>query len=123
MHVTTYGYDEAGSRLAKCILEAAAYFLGRLPETFADQAVIADVRRRLHRSYAWIEVWLQGYRLPSHVTLIECAAAVQVEAGVMPRAADGVASNDAVRERAVIVRAMRADREHGRADPDPQRSQ
>jgi glycogen debranching enzyme len=30
-----YGYDEAGSMLAKCILEAAEYFLGRLPETFA----------------------------------------------------------------------------------------
>jgi glycogen debranching enzyme len=33
-----YGYDEAGSRLAKCILEAAQYFLGRLPETFAGYA-------------------------------------------------------------------------------------
>src|SRR5262249_27223877 len=30
-----YGYDEAGSRLAMSILEAAQYFLGRLPETFA----------------------------------------------------------------------------------------
>src|SRR5262249_8813047 len=26
-----YGYDEAGSRLARSILEAAQYFLGRLP--------------------------------------------------------------------------------------------
>jgi glycogen debranching enzyme len=30
-----YGYDEAASRLAFCILEASEYFLGRLPETFA----------------------------------------------------------------------------------------
>jgi len=30
-----YGYDEAASRLAKGILEAAEYFIGRLPETFA----------------------------------------------------------------------------------------
>ena len=30
-----YGYDEAASRLAQCILTAAEYFLGRLPETFA----------------------------------------------------------------------------------------
>jgi glycogen debranching enzyme len=34
----SYGYDEAASRLAKCILEAAEYFLGRLPETFAGYA-------------------------------------------------------------------------------------
>lgn len=40
-----------------------------------EQAVVADVRQRLHRSYAWIEAWLQGYRLPARVTLIECAAA------------------------------------------------
>jgi glycogen debranching enzyme len=33
-----YGYDEAASRLAKSILEAAEYFLGRLPETFAGYA-------------------------------------------------------------------------------------
>jgi glycogen debranching enzyme len=31
----SYGYEEAASRLAKCILEAAEYFVGRLPETFA----------------------------------------------------------------------------------------
>jgi glycogen debranching enzyme len=30
-----YGYDEAASRLAFCMLEASEYFLGRLPETFA----------------------------------------------------------------------------------------
>jgi glycogen debranching enzyme len=30
-----YGYDEAASRLARSILEASEYFLGRLPETFA----------------------------------------------------------------------------------------
>jgi glycogen debranching enzyme len=33
-----YGYDEGGARLAMSILEAAQYFLGRLPETFAGYA-------------------------------------------------------------------------------------
>jgi glycogen debranching enzyme len=33
-----YGYDEAASRLAMCMLEAAQFFLGRLPETFAGYA-------------------------------------------------------------------------------------
>jgi glycogen debranching enzyme len=33
-----YGYDEGAARLAKSILEAAEYFLGRLPETFAGYA-------------------------------------------------------------------------------------
>jgi glycogen debranching enzyme len=33
-----YGYDEAAARVAKGILEAAEYFLGRLPETFAGYA-------------------------------------------------------------------------------------
>jgi glycogen debranching enzyme len=33
-----YGYGEAAGGLAKCLLEAAHYFLGRLPETFAGYA-------------------------------------------------------------------------------------
>lgn len=38
--------------------------------------LMADVRRRLHRSYAWLEGWLAQYDQPAdHLTLIECAAA------------------------------------------------
>jgi glutathione S-transferase len=41
-----------------------------------SQDVMADVRCRLHRSYAWLEGWLAHYDQPAdHLTLIECAAA------------------------------------------------
>ncbi|MFM5908395.1 MAG: glutathione S-transferase family protein, partial [Novosphingobium sp.] len=41
-----------------------------------DAEVMADVRRRLHRTYAWLEDWLAHYQQPAdHLTLIECAAA------------------------------------------------
>ncbi len=40
-----------------------------------DRALMADVRRRLERSYGWLDAWLADYRRPSQVTLIECAAA------------------------------------------------
>ena len=40
-----------------------------------DPAVMAEVRRRLERTYAWLDHWLGDYRRPSQVTLIECAAA------------------------------------------------
>ena len=38
-------------------------------------AVMAEVRRRLERTYAWLDHWLDGYQHPSQVSLIECAAA------------------------------------------------
>jgi glutathione S-transferase len=41
-----------------------------------DQVRIAEVKARLHRSYAWIEGWLENYPADSdQITLIECAAA------------------------------------------------
>jgi glutathione S-transferase len=37
---------------------------------------MADVRARLHRSYDWLERWLEQYRQPAdHLALIECATA------------------------------------------------
>ena len=44
-----------------------------------------------------------------------CFAASQVKAGVMPGATNAVADNDAVDQRAVIVCAVRIDREYFRA--------
>jgi len=40
-----------------------------------DAQVLADVRTRLQRTYAWLERWLEGYVRPAGVTMIECAAA------------------------------------------------
>ncbi|WP_371514408.1 glutathione S-transferase family protein [Novosphingobium sp. TH158] len=41
-----------------------------------DPAIVADVRNRLHRSYRWLEQWLEhGYHGGNRITLIECAAA------------------------------------------------
>lgn len=41
-----------------------------------DPAILADVRAKLHRTYAWLENWLKhSYHAPEHITLIECAAA------------------------------------------------
>lgn len=40
-----------------------------------DQALIADVRAKLTRTYAWLEDWLPFYPTADHITLIECAAA------------------------------------------------
>ncbi len=41
-----------------------------------DPAVLDDVRAKLHRTYAWLESWLEhSYHAPAHITLIECAAA------------------------------------------------
>ena len=41
-----------------------------------DPEVLADVRAKLHRTFAWLENWLKhSYHAPDHITLIECAAA------------------------------------------------
>jgi glutathione S-transferase len=42
-----------------------------------DEAVLAEVRASLRRSYAWLERWVEHYALrdEDHITLIECAAA------------------------------------------------
>lgn len=41
-----------------------------------DPAILADVRARLRRTYAWLECWLVHYfHAEDHITLIECAAA------------------------------------------------
>jgi glutathione S-transferase len=40
-----------------------------------DTAVLADVRARLERVYAWLDDWLARYERPARVSLIECAAA------------------------------------------------
>ena len=40
-----------------------------------DQALIAACRDRLHRSYAWLEGWLEYYPASGQITLVECAAA------------------------------------------------
>ena len=40
-----------------------------------DPAVRARIEARLDRAYRWIEGWLADYPQPSHITLIECAAA------------------------------------------------
>lgn len=40
-----------------------------------DPAVLAEVRAKLQRTYAWLERWLEGYVQPAGVTMIECAAA------------------------------------------------
>ena len=40
-----------------------------------NQDVIAQVREKLTRTYAWLEDWLQFYPAMGQVTLIECAAA------------------------------------------------
>lgn len=40
-----------------------------------NQAIIAEVREKLTRTYAWLEDWLQFYPAMGQITLIECAAA------------------------------------------------
>jgi glutathione S-transferase len=45
------------------------------PETDRDIRRVEEVRERLPRVYRWLESWLETYRKPDHVTLIECAAA------------------------------------------------
>ncbi|MCB2064789.1 MAG: glutathione S-transferase family protein [Novosphingobium sp.] len=40
-----------------------------------DPAIMAGVRERLERVYAWLDEWLASYERPEQVTLIECAAA------------------------------------------------
>jgi glutathione S-transferase len=40
-----------------------------------NQALIAQTRERLTRTYAWLEDWLQFYPSMGQVSLIECAAA------------------------------------------------
>ncbi len=40
-----------------------------------DPGMLAEVRAKLRRSYAWIEGWLAYYPASDHITLIECAAA------------------------------------------------
>jgi glutathione S-transferase len=46
------------------------------PAEDRDQARIDEVRKRLLRSYAWVETWLQDYPAEGgQITLVECAAA------------------------------------------------
>jgi glutathione S-transferase len=40
-----------------------------------DPARLEEARGTLRRSYAWLENWLAGYPVTSHITLVECAAA------------------------------------------------
>lgn len=40
-----------------------------------DPDILANVRVRLERSYAWLDNWLGTYDRPDRVSLIECAAA------------------------------------------------
>ena len=40
-----------------------------------DPQILADVRAQLHRSYAWIDGWLEFYPVQGQITLVECAAA------------------------------------------------
>jgi glutathione S-transferase len=46
----------------------------RAPEA-PDMARVEEARKRLEKSYAWIEDWLTSYPATDRVTLIECAAA------------------------------------------------
>ncbi len=46
-----------------------------LREGTLGESTRARVEARLHRSYRWIDGWLEGYAQPDGVSLIECAAA------------------------------------------------
>ncbi|HEY7806221.1 MAG TPA: glutathione S-transferase family protein [Croceibacterium sp.] len=40
-----------------------------------DEVEIAAGKARLRQAYAWLERWLEGNRLPPHVSIVTCAAA------------------------------------------------
>jgi glutathione S-transferase len=50
----------------------AAYI--RQPDT-PDPDILERSRDQLDRSYAWLDLWLDGYTYGSTISLIECAAA------------------------------------------------
>src|SRR5262245_51243667 len=76
----------------------------------------AWLRFRLRQLLAHENLAVLLLHLPArHRTQGRCAQGLtgaQIEAGMMPRAADGIADHEPVSQRAVVMRALRPDREH-----------